>query len=109
MFEVVLIFGVSMLLLRDGLKHLKIKKKIRKRDFIKKLMNFQIFAGLLLSLISGYMFSDLLEGIPLSRAFPTLSLVYVVVVPLEVLFLDEPLSKNEIFGLILILIGSVMI
>jgi drug/metabolite transporter (DMT)-like permease len=109
MIEVIIIFGVSLLLLRDGLKNVKFKKGRRKRHILRDMISFQVAMGGLLAVISGYMFATLLEGLPLTKAFPMLSLVYVVLIPLEMLFLDEPLRKNEIAGIILILGGSALI
>ena len=108
MIEIILL-GISMILLRVGLKDLKIRKGMKIRTILGQVMSLYFVTGLLLSIIGGYMFGKSLGDVPLIKAFPRLSLVYAVMIPLEVMFLKEPLTKNEIIGVFLIIGGSMLL
>lgn len=64
-----------------------------------------VFSGLVLYGISALVWLFVLKKFPLSVAYPTLALSYVVIVLLGAIFIDEPLTKYKLVGIVLIVSG----
>jgi len=64
-----------------------------------------VFTGLLLYGISAIIWLFVLQRFPLSVAYPSLALMYVVVVILSFFLLKEPLTFYKISGILLIVLG----
>ncbi len=74
-------------------------------SIFKTLLSPLVFSGLLLYGLSAIIWLFVLQRFPLSVAYPSLALSYVVIVILSSIFLKEPLSQDKIIGTILIFGG----
>jgi small multidrug resistance pump len=68
-----------------------------------------VFFGLALYFLSALIYIQALKTIPLSIAYPSLSLSYVIVVLLGVFLFNETLQKGQVFGLLMIISGVVLL
>ena len=76
--------------------------------FWKIFFNPSIFFGLGLYFLSALIYIKALKTIPLSIAYPSLSLSYVAVVLIGGIFFDETLHRIQIIGLLLIILGVML-
>lgn len=74
-------------------------------DLLAWITNVPLLAGFAAYFASALLYIITLRTIPLSVAFPTLALGYVLVVGVSVVFLHEPLSMTKGFAVCLICIG----
>lgn len=77
--------------------------------FWQVLLNPSILFGLSAYFLSAILYVMSLKHIPLSIAYPTLALGYIVVVFGAYFFLDEALTLFKMFGVSFILLGVVML
>ena len=68
-----------------------------------------VICGLFLYFVSALIYIQVLRQIPLSIAYPSLSLSYVIVVMLGVFLFNETLYKGQILGLLLIVLGVLLL
>lgn len=74
-------------------------------SIIKVFFSLKVFFGFFLYGISSVFWLFVLKKLPLSVAYPSLSLTYIFVVILSVFVLKEPFSVQKIFGIFFILTG----
>lgn len=74
-------------------------------SIIKAFFSVKVFSGFFLYGISSVFWLFVLKKIPLSVAYPSLSLTYIFIVILSVFILKEPFSVQKIFGVLFIFIG----
>lgn len=105
-----LLLGSSMILAIAG--QFFLKKGILTASLIpnfvsitKTIFSPYVFLGFVLYGISSVFWLFVLQRLPLSVAYPALSLTYVVVVALSVLVLKEPITSTKIIGILLIILG----
>lgn len=68
-----------------------------------------IFAGLASYVISVGIWIVALSKVPVSIAYPMLSMGYIIVLLLGYFWLNEPLSLNKAFGIFVIIVGIFLI
>ena len=73
--------------------------------FWKVFLSPSVIFGLGLYLSSALLYIQALKTVPLSVAYPSLSLSYVIVVLISWLLFKEPLGKEQLFGITLIIAG----
>ena len=74
-------------------------------SIFKTLLSPLVLAGFLAYGVSSVIWLFVLQKFPLSVAYPALSLTYVAIVILSIVFLKEPFSPPKIAGIILIIFG----
>lgn len=83
--------------------------KIVDRNFLDKFLpyflNFNLWLGLFFYGLSTLFYIYALQKIPLSLAYPTVSLGYIIVILLSNLIFKEPVSTQQIVGILLITSG----
>ena len=68
-----------------------------------------VVLGLVLYFLSALLYIHALKTIPLSIAYPSLSLGYVVVVLLGLFLFDETLQRVQMLGVLVIVIGVMLL
>lgn len=81
---------------------------VQGETFWKIFSNPSIFFGLGLYFLSALIYIQALKTIPLSIAYPSLSLSYVAVVLIGVILFDETFHRIQIIGLLLIISGVIL-
>lgn len=74
-------------------------------SILKTIFSPFVFFGLISYALSVISWIFVLQKLPLSTAYPFLSLGYIIVVLISSIFLKETLTLNKIFGSILIMLG----
>lgn len=74
-------------------------------SIIKTLFTPFVLFGLAMYALSTIVWLFVLQKFPLSVAYPSLALTYIVVVLLSALILKEPLTAIKVFGVVLIFSG----
>ena len=74
-------------------------------SILKAFFSVKVFFGFFLYGISSVFWLFVLKKLPLSIAYPSLSLTYIFVVILSVFILREPFSIPKLFGILFIFIG----
>lgn len=72
---------------------------------IKTILTPLVFLGFVLYGVSSIMWLFVLQKFPLSVAYPTAAISYVVIVTLSAVFLNEQLTIYKIIGVVLISLG----
>jgi drug/metabolite transporter (DMT)-like permease len=78
-------------------------------SFIGLIKNFYVMSGLLVYGVSFVLWLYILSKVPVSYAYPFVSLSYPVVMILSNFFLNEPLGKGLWIGVFFILIGTTIL
>lgn len=103
LFLSIMTIAAGQLLLKKGVMEAPPEATIS--SIIKTLFNPYVFAGYVSYLISSILGLFVLKKFPLSVAFPSMSLTYVLIVLVSVYFFKERLTSFKILGLILIMAG----
>lgn len=74
-------------------------------SIIKTIFSPVVLAGFIAYGLGSIIWLFVLQRLPLSVAYPALSLSYVIIVIVSFLFLGEPLTTNKIIGVALIVAG----
>jgi len=74
-------------------------------SFLKTVFSPCVFLGFLVYGASSIFWLFVLQKFPLSVAYPALSLTYVVIVALSIIFLKEPITSLKITGILFIILG----
>lgn len=82
---------------------------IKSIDGILYFLEPRIVGGLFLYFLSALLYIFALKKIPVSVAFPTVSISYVAVSYLAHLIWDEPFGMNQLVGLSLIISGIIIL
>ena len=84
---------------------------VDKAGFLTKLVftDFLIFSGLLSAFLAALFWMAAMSKFPLSFAYPFMSLAFVLVVFLSVIFFNEELGVTKLVGVGLILVGIVVL
>lgn len=93
--------------LKSGVKSSKLQLKIK--ALIDTLLAPPVILGFFLYGASAIIWLFVLKEFPLSVAYPSLSLTYVLIVILSRLFFDEPITKNKLSGIPLIIVGVILL
>ena len=78
-------------------------------NIFKALFTPLVFTGFVLYGISSLLWIMILKNIPLSIAYPTLSLGYIAVLIISYLYLGETLTLYNVFGSLLIIVGVALL
>jgi multidrug transporter EmrE-like cation transporter len=70
------------------------------------LSNIHVIACILFTLIAGLVWLLVIQNMPLSRAYPFMSLNYVIVYLISWAFFNEAISFSALCGIFLIMIGT---
>jgi len=73
------------------------------------MMNISLWSGLACYGVSLLMWFYVLSHMELSRAFPLVSIAYVITLLMGYFFLNEPLSVYKIVGIALIIVGVIFV
>jgi drug/metabolite transporter (DMT)-like permease len=76
---------------------------------LRLLLDPLILSGLIAAFVAALAWMAALTQLPLSRAYPLMSLSFVLVVALSAWLLSEPLSVGKMAGVALIVLGTVVI
>jgi len=74
-------------------------------SLIKTIFSPLVFFGFIAYGVSAIIWLFVLQKFPLSTAYPALSLTYLVIVALSVIFLKEPVTPFKLVGILLIILG----
>lgn len=74
-------------------------------SIIKTLFSPLVLVGFVFYALSSIVWLFVLQRFPLSVAYPALSLTYIVIVVLSIIFLKEPLGANKLVGIFMICVG----
>lgn len=103
-----MIFAViGQFLLKQGIMNQELNLNFL--SIIKAFFSIKIFSGFFLYGISSVFWLFVLKKLPLSIAYPSLSLTYIFVFILSILILKEPFNSQKIFGIFLIFIGVILL
>lgn len=94
---------IGQFLLKQGIVNQELSMNFR--SVIRAFFSIKVFFGFFLYGISSVFWLFVLKRLPLSIAYPTLSLTYIFVVMLSIFILKEPFSIQKIFGMFFIFIG----
>jgi multidrug transporter EmrE-like cation transporter len=78
-------------------------------NFESLVSNYQLFLGLFLYVVSALFYIISLRKIPLSVAYPSIAVSYVLVMVLSYYLFNEQISYYKMAGIILILLGVSLI
>lgn len=78
-------------------------------DFIAQLFRPQTIVGLGLYGMAAFFYIVALRKIPVTVAFPSVSLSYAIIAILGFLLLKEPIGMGQIAGIVLIMAGVVLV
>jgi len=102
----VVVVVIGQLILKYGLNQVNADFSLGATNyFIQVFSNFYVLFALVLLAVNGLTWLLALSKIPLSFAYPVLSIGYVVVSGFSWLFFNENLSSMRIFGLGIVVIG----
>ncbi len=68
-----------------------------------QLLNPWVFAGCAAAFIAGLFWMAAMTKLPISRAYPLMSLAFVGVAVCSAIFLNEPFSTTKIIGILLLI------
>ncbi len=94
---------IGQLSFKHGLNSIELS--IQPLQIIKTIFSPYVFIGFMCYGISSIIWLFVLERFPLSIAYPTLALSYVLIVFLSFIVLKEPLTANKVIGSFIILAG----
>lgn len=100
--------GISIILGVGGQILLK-KGAVESESFIKQLFHIPTIIGLSLYVASALLYLIALRRLPVSIAFPSVSLSYVVVAVLGNLVFNEPLGVQQLAGILVIVAGVALL
>lgn len=98
-----LLGGFGSLFLKIGSSRLK---EIKFKEIF---LNRSLILGLLIYVLSTFLFVPALHGANLSVVYPFVATSYLWAVLFSRIFLNETISRNKIFGLIFIILGVVVV
>lgn len=99
-----MVFAVcGQFLLKQGIMNQSLSVSFK--SIISALFSIKVFMGFFFYGISSVFWLFVLKKLPLSIAYPSLSLTYIFVVILSVFILKEPFNIQKIFGMFFIFIG----
>ncbi len=94
---------VGQLLLKKGVLSTTLSPNLT--SIFKTIFTPYIFSGLATYGLSAVIWLFVLQKFPLSIAYPTLSLTYVLIVILSFFVFNEPITYTKVVGMILIIFG----
>jgi len=94
---------IGQFLLKQGIMSQELSMNFR--SIISAFFSIKVFFGFFLYGISSIFWLFVLKKLPLSVAYPSLSLTYIFVVILSVFILKEPFSIQKLFGIFFIFVG----
>ncbi len=100
--------GISILLGVGGQILLK-KGAMESATFVRQLFHLPTIIGLSLYVASAFLYLIALRRLPVSVAFPSVSLSYVAVAVLGHLAFQEPLGAQQLLGIAVIVTGVVLL
>lgn len=98
---------IGQMLLKSG--SLQASEKTGLKFYLSAFASFPTLAGLFCYVVSSLLWIYLLRVVPLSWAYPMISISYVVVVFLSRLFFQEPISAARWAGVFLICSGVILV
>lgn len=94
---------LGQLLMKKGVSTSMLEPNLN--SIIKTIFNPFLFSGLVSYAISAIFWLFVLQKFPLSIAYPTLSLTYIVIVILSFFLFQEPITTQKIIGVLVIIFG----
>ena len=108
----VILNASAQIFLRSGVKDIPVDMLLAQRDIaglVVRIINGGVIAGLMAYVISVVTWMYVLSRLPVSVAYPAVSLAYVVGVGMGWLFLGEQVSAGRLLGVGIVLIGITVI
>lgn len=103
----IFITSFGQLSLKQGVSNSKIE--LSPTLFFQILSNKFLLIGFFLYAIGSILWLFIIKKLPISIAYPSVSLSYVIVVILSYFFFREQINATKIFGIILIFIGIIFL
>jgi multidrug transporter EmrE-like cation transporter len=99
----IITLSAGQLLLKKGVNEVSLQPNFQ--SILRSLFNPYIFLGYVTYGISSILGLFLLKKMPISIAFPAMSLTYVIILMVSVLYFKEEFTIYKLFGIVLIVSG----